>query len=126
MFSRVCSRALARSSPVWEAMLYEPFREGRAQQKGDDWNVELPGNHPDAIRIVLQVNLDKIDEIDESTLRDDHSLEVWFHTVAAANKYNMLAKMRGVWYRWRGFRPQYDEKDPEQLLQTVSLCLIWE
>ncbi|KAK4040959.1 hypothetical protein C8A01DRAFT_35015 [Parachaetomium inaequale] len=50
---QVCSRALARSSPVWDTMLYGPFSEGKDQQNGNDWEIALPEDDADALRIVL-------------------------------------------------------------------------
>lgn len=52
---QVCSRTLARSSPVWEAMLYGPFSEGKEQQKSQDWKVALPDDNPDAMHMILLV-----------------------------------------------------------------------
>jgi hypothetical protein len=40
---RVCSRSLARSSPVWDATLYGPFAEGKGQQQEEcGWEILLP------------------------------------------------------------------------------------
>jgi hypothetical protein len=38
---QVSSPALARSSPVWETMLYGPFAEGHTQQERCNWEILL-------------------------------------------------------------------------------------
>lgn len=50
---QVCSRALARSSSVWEAMLYGPLSEGKTQQKGNDWEIALPEDLPEPFEMLL-------------------------------------------------------------------------
>jgi hypothetical protein len=60
----VCSRALARSSPYWENMLYGPFEEGKDQQRdGTRWTVDLPEDNPDALRVCLRAVHCKFDII---------------------------------------------------------------
>ncbi len=51
----VCLRTLARSSPYWDTLLSGPFLEGKAQQKGDTWEIPLPEERPEELGIILSV-----------------------------------------------------------------------
>jgi hypothetical protein len=47
----VCSRTLARVSPVWKIMLYGPMRESRPES--GDWVVKLPEDDEAALGLLL-------------------------------------------------------------------------
>ncbi|KAI8158376.1 hypothetical protein K4K49_003285 [Colletotrichum sp. SAR 10_70] len=55
----VCSRALARSSPVFEKMLFGPFAESRPSIESSTpksaWVVHLPEDDPDHMEAVLNI-----------------------------------------------------------------------
>ncbi|KAI8158375.1 hypothetical protein K4K49_003284 [Colletotrichum sp. SAR 10_70] len=52
----VCSRTVARSSPVLKRMLYGGFAESlSAQAKKENWVVDLPDDRPDSFKIFLHV-----------------------------------------------------------------------
>lgn len=53
----VCSRALARTSQVFDRMLYGGFRESLATSKvNEDWELDLPNDKPTAMRIFLNIS----------------------------------------------------------------------
>ncbi|KAK9443711.1 nuclear pore protein-like protein [Metarhizium brunneum] len=52
----VCSRALARASPVFDRMLYGAFAEASHNQEGSEgWTVELKEDKPAAMEVFLNV-----------------------------------------------------------------------
>lgn len=51
----VCSRAVARASPAFGAMLYGQFKEGKPLDPSASWTVTLPDDDPEAIKIVLHI-----------------------------------------------------------------------
>ncbi|KAF9876418.1 hypothetical protein CkaCkLH20_06361 [Colletotrichum karsti] len=50
----VCSRTMARASPVFKKMLYGGFAESKPTD-GSDWVVDLPEDHPRQIRHILHI-----------------------------------------------------------------------
>ncbi|KAK7959773.1 uncharacterized protein PG986_004627 [Apiospora aurea] len=50
---RVCSRAMARASPVWKRMLFGGFAESKPPKEGGDWTVTLPDDSPEPMLTVL-------------------------------------------------------------------------
>lgn len=96
---RVCSRALARSSPVWDVMLFGSFSEGQDQQKSgdDDWTVTLPDDSPDSLRILLNAAHSKFDAI-PTTLPN----ESIFNLTVLSDKYDMVGLLKPFWSNWVG------------------------
>ncbi|KAH6651278.1 hypothetical protein F5144DRAFT_525097 [Chaetomium tenue] len=94
---QVCSRTLARSSPVWDVMLYGPFREGKAQQKGDEWTVSLPEDDADGLRIILSTIHGIFDAVPTDTKLHFDSI---FSLVALSDKYDMVAALKPSWKSW--------------------------
>ncbi|KAK3299850.1 uncharacterized protein B0H64DRAFT_369174 [Chaetomium fimeti] len=89
---QVCSRTLARSSPVWDTMFYGPFREGFPQQNSDEWTVSLPEDDPDGLRVILSALHGKFDAVPEGG-----SLDFIVNLAALADKYDTVASLRPFW-----------------------------
>ncbi|KAI0023508.1 hypothetical protein F4780DRAFT_728416 [Xylariomycetidae sp. FL0641] len=51
---RVCSRSMARSSPVWKALLFGGYAESRPLD-GRPWIVEFPEDNAQAMHVVLSI-----------------------------------------------------------------------
>jgi hypothetical protein len=93
---QVCSRTLARSSRVWDVMLYGPFRERLAQQpKSDEWTVSLPEDDPDALRVFLAVIHGSFDALPEKP-----PFNVIFPIAVLSDKYNTVASLKHFWKPW--------------------------
>ncbi|KAL2017484.1 hypothetical protein VTK56DRAFT_2080 [Thermocarpiscus australiensis] len=88
---RVCSRSLARSSRFWDTMLYGPFREGRGQQSKEKWEIELPEDNPEGLRIILLVVHSKYSAIPQVLPRS-----TLFHASVLCDKYDMIL-IRQLW-----------------------------
>ncbi|KAK6222263.1 hypothetical protein LQW54_000963 [Pestalotiopsis sp. IQ-011] len=87
---RVCSRTLARASPVMRAMLFGSFREAEQDQ------VDLPDDDPVAMRMLLHIAHGKFaliclamdDDLSGATTDD------FYDVTALANKYLMTHLLR--------------------------------
>ncbi len=89
----VCSRALARCSPVFNAMLNGGFKESRPADTGQPWVVTLPEDDPDASEIFLHIVHARFHLVPETMPASRlHSLLV------IVDKYDMLPVVR-PWIR---------------------------
>ncbi|KAK8112319.1 uncharacterized protein PG998_008776 [Apiospora kogelbergensis] len=87
---RVCSRALARASPVWRKMLYGGFAESKP--KDGDWIVELPDDDVPAIEFFLSAIHARFDKIPAFDSLPDLS---WLYMVSVvADKYDTIRFLR--------------------------------
>ncbi|KAI9147269.1 hypothetical protein HJFPF1_13308 [Paramyrothecium foliicola] len=118
---QVCSRALARSSKVFDTMLYGKFAESRvnsAESEGD-WTVELPEQELEGMKIFLDIvhanlrGIPRIISVDE--LYGLTNLTNYFDATP------MLAPWAGTWLS------SVDEiaKDANQLMPKL-LWVAWE
>lgn len=94
---QVCSRTLARSSHVWDIMLYGPFREGKAQQESDEWTVSLPEDDADGLRIILSIIHGTFDAF---PAREKSHFDLIFSLVVLSDKYDMVASLKQFWDPW--------------------------
>ena len=92
---QVCSRTLARSSPYWDTLLYGPFLEGKAQQKGDTWEIPLPEERPEELRIILSVVHGKFDNLPEAMACSE-----LFKLTVLADKYDVVRSLKPFWGDW--------------------------
>lgn len=114
---QVCSRALARSSPVWENMLYGPFAEGKAQQDGGDWEILLPEDRPRGLRILCHVAHGKFDDLPQAIAHN----ELLYLTVLA-DKYDMTSLLKPFWSNWLGNPDRVAESAAGDLVDYLSVC----
>ncbi|KAI1373095.1 hypothetical protein F4677DRAFT_430214 [Hypoxylon crocopeplum] len=61
----VCSKTMARTSPVWKRMLYGGFAESVQPKSasGKEWIVSLPEDHPQAVQTLLNIMHGYFDKI---------------------------------------------------------------
>ncbi|KAK4236626.1 hypothetical protein C8A03DRAFT_16762 [Achaetomium macrosporum] len=114
---QVCSRALARSSPVWEAMLYGPFAEGKDRQSaaGNHWEVTLPEDTAEGFCIPLLAAHCKLTTIPPILDRD-----TLFAVVAVCDKYVMVECLAPFWRGWIEALPDR-YPDPQVLIQELLI-----
>lgn len=89
---RVCSRALRRQSPVWEQMLFGPWKESKPAD-GKEWVVHLVGDPAGPLEIVLSIIHGKFD-----TVPDRLPIETLHQLLIITNKYDITSIVRP----WRG------------------------
>ncbi|KAK4151623.1 hypothetical protein C8A00DRAFT_35716 [Chaetomidium leptoderma] len=109
---QVCSRALACSSEAWETLLHGPCLEGKAQQDGQDWEIYLPDDDPDGLRIILNVIHQDLEAVPKVV-----SFELLFQLIELSDKYNMVASLKPFWRDWnrQHILRDFSGVDPAQL-----------
>ncbi|KAJ4419908.1 hypothetical protein N0V85_000795 [Neurospora sp. IMI 360204] len=91
---RVCSRALRRQSPVWERMLFGPWKESKPTDK-KEWVVQLLDDPAHPLEIVLSIIHGKFDGVPPSP-----SLQTIHQLVVMANKYDITSIARPWCTNW--------------------------
>ncbi|KXH62511.1 hypothetical protein CNYM01_01722 [Colletotrichum nymphaeae SA-01] len=85
----VCSRALARASPVFRAMLFDGFSESKPE--GDTWIVKLPEDRPAPFFILLNIIHGCFSAVPQKL-----ELDELYQLLVVTNKYDMLS----VIFQW--------------------------
>ncbi|KAL0781906.1 hypothetical protein CaCOL14_003241 [Colletotrichum acutatum] len=85
----VCSRALARASPVFRAMLFGGFSESKPE--GDTWIVKLPEDRPAPFFILLNIIHGRFRAVPQKLKLDE-----LYQLLVVTNKYDMLS----VIFQW--------------------------
>ncbi|KAI1388138.1 uncharacterized protein F4822DRAFT_303427 [Hypoxylon trugodes] len=109
----VCSKALARASPVWKTLLYGGFAESIQPDRstGKEWIVNLPDDDAAAVQIILNILHYRFDEIPISA-----------HTILS-DKYDLTRLLR-PWVR--GWRDGLAECVKTETLTVFGIeCLSW-
>ncbi|KAK1535856.1 hypothetical protein CPAR01_09398 [Colletotrichum paranaense] len=112
----VCSRALARASPVFRAMLFSGFSESKPE--GDTWIVKLPEDRPAPFFILLNIIHGCFSAVPQKL-----ELDELYQLLVVTNKYDMLS----VIFQWA---PIWFE--PHKNLDAISegnerlLWIAWE
>ena len=111
----VCSSTLARTSPVFKAMLFNGFKESRPKE--GEWIVPLPDDDPKALLTLLYIIHSRF-----SMIPDRLDLEELYRILCVANKYDMTETVRpwvGSWLKLA--------KEPQRDNNPVMLTFVaWE
>ncbi|KAE9572328.1 hypothetical protein CGMCC3_g11745 [Colletotrichum fructicola] len=111
----VCSKTLARSSPVLKKMLYGGFAESlSAQEKKEDWVVDLPDDEPSSFKLLLHIMHRNFSQVPQEI-----SLESLFQLVVVLDKYDSIALIRPWASSWLR-----DIKDSTEY--PMALHIAWE
>jgi hypothetical protein len=97
-------------------MPYGGFGEGKAQQAGKDWEVLLPEDDPESVRVILLAVHGRLPDI--PSLLDRVTL---FRVVVACDKYDMVELLRPFWASWLGKLP-YAHPVPETVIQRLWIA----
>lgn len=118
-----CSRALARTSPVFERMLFGSFRESR-KSDDKDWVIKLPEDNATALSLFLRISHGQFDLVPRTLSIDDlydltvlsnyydgtHMLEPWIvrwmPSVEDNAKASRTSMAKGIWIAW-----EFGQKD---------------
>ncbi|KAK2729033.1 nuclear pore protein-like protein [Colletotrichum kahawae] len=110
---RVCSKTLARSSPVFKRMLYGNFAESKPSV-GTNWVVRLPEDVARAMAIFLSIIHGKFHVTPETlSVRDLYDL------LTLTEKYDATALLRPFAHRWI-------DAVGSQMDDPYLLCVAWE
>jgi hypothetical protein len=111
----VCSKAMARSSPVWNAMLFGGYKESRPPN--DEWIVSMEEDKPEALLTILHIIHGAFNsvphKITSSTLYD---------LLTVTEKYDMTHVTRPWAQTWmKDIQNHYDFRS-----DTIVLFVAWE
>ncbi|KAJ4391354.1 hypothetical protein N0V93_004971 [Gnomoniopsis smithogilvyi] len=91
----ICSRALARVSKPFNAMLYGPFAESYSRKVAPDWTVALPEDDPEAFAIILQIVHSNFKMVPPTVSRDElYQITIW------TDKYDMTEILQPWAQKW--------------------------
>ena len=113
----VCSRTVARASPVFKAMLYGNFKEARPADPTESWIVELPEDDADSTEILFNIIHSHFDRIPDAL-----SLQSLFAALIVTEKYDMTQLVRPWIKAW--FAPHRANVMPSNY--ALMLCTTWE
>jgi hypothetical protein len=116
---RVCSRALSRSSRIWEEKLYGPgpFSKQKNHQEEYGWVVCVPKQNPEALRIVLRAVHYQLDKIPARLSR-----EIIFHLAVLCVRYDMVELLKPFWRGWLSRLPPLQPLDSKTFRQQVCIA----
>ncbi|KAB5545656.1 hypothetical protein GE09DRAFT_215542 [Coniochaeta sp. 2T2.1] len=77
---KVCSKALARSSPVFKAMLFGQFAEAKSKASNGGWVVELPDDEVNSMLYIFNIIHDHVDRISRDLPGDDEYGETFIRS----------------------------------------------
>lgn len=113
----VCSKTVARASPVWKRLLFGLFSESLQPSKdsGEEWTVRLPVDNPRSMRLVLNIIHSQFEEVPTSVTFFDYgetgyiTFEELFQLTVLTDKYDLTRMLRpwaSYWLR------DIDERGP--------------
>ncbi|KAK7911814.1 hypothetical protein PG985_014295 [Apiospora marii] len=87
---RVCSRTMARSSPVWKKMLYGGYAESKPKDR--DWIVEIPDDDVLAVEFFLNTIHTRFEKV--PPFNETPELDHLYRIAVVADKYDMIRFLR--------------------------------
>ncbi|KAI1802631.1 hypothetical protein F4811DRAFT_572819 [Daldinia bambusicola] len=117
----VCSRSLARVSPVFDRMLYGGFAEGRSNhgKDGDGWVVNLPEDSPAAMAVLLSIVHGRFEQVPKAL-----SVDELYDLTVLTNFYDATSCL-GPWSdKWKAVVEKLERESNE--LMPKLLWISWE
>lgn len=123
----VCSKTLARASPVFKKMLYGGFAESKKPTEGGDiWTVQLPDDDHDALELLLDIMHANFDKLPRNPL----ALDDLYHITVLTDKYDMRHLLRPWISQWeeeaRGYNIWTPEQETRDCILEKRLWIAWE
>jgi len=127
----VCSKALARRSPIFKTMLFGPFAESKPSADGE-WVVHLPDDHPHGFRILMHiihanfagvpVTLDS----DKLTgMRKSSEYDLLYEIARMTDKYDMVDVVRPWINTWNEKSHAFYATDAEAHFHGQLTWIAW-
>jgi hypothetical protein len=114
----VCSRALARTSPVFERMLYGNFMEAKKPDHGE-WTVSLPADNATAMSLFLRISHGQFDHIPRTISIDD------LYDLTVLSNYYDATRMLEPWVgRWMSSMEDNEKRTKESMAKCLGIA--WE
>ncbi|KAM0210910.1 hypothetical protein ACHAQI_005637 [Fusarium lateritium] len=113
-----CSRALARTSPVFDRMLYGNFIEAKKPDNGE-WTVNLPEDKATAMSLFLRISHGQFDHVPKTISIDD-----LYDLTVLSNYYDATQTLEPWIGRWMSSL----EDDMKRTKESMAKCLgiTWE
>jgi hypothetical protein len=135
----VCSRALARASPVFEKMFFGGFSESKPTDPHTKWVVKLPEENVDGLEIILNIihgNVYKIpktisdhDKVQRSNprARMEMAWKLLYGVACTADYYDLVEFLRPWANSWLNdaCRPFYERSDKKHGCHGEILWVAW-
>ncbi|OAA55656.1 hypothetical protein ISF_07761 [Cordyceps fumosorosea ARSEF 2679] len=113
----VCSRALARASPIFDRMLYGPYAE--AAHASPDWSVALPEDKPAPMQVLLQIAHARFSRVPPVLSVDN------LHDLAVLTNYYDATALLAPWIG--GWMAELAEISHDaNVIQSKLLWIAWE
>ncbi|KAJ1326041.1 armadillo repeat-containing protein 5 [Microdochium nivale] len=99
---RVCSRTLARTSPVFNKMLYGRFAEARDNNQDPDqeWVIELPDDLTSPMRTLLEIMHGDFSRMKRVVGPHKSTIRALYDLIVVADKYDCVALLRPWGASW--------------------------
>lgn len=114
----VCSRALARTSPVFERMLYGNFIEANKPDDGE-WIVSLPEDKATAMSLFLRISHGQFDHIPKTISIDD-----LYDLTVLSNYYDATRILEPWMGRWMSSMEDSEKRTKESMAKCLGIA--WE
>lgn len=99
----ICSRTVARSSVVFDKMLFGGFAEsfgGKNQNAGSKWEVELPDDAASAMRTLLLIMHNRTQDLARTASGSETFVKKLYDLMALADKYDCTTLFRPYASSW--------------------------
>ncbi|KAB5562997.1 hypothetical protein GE09DRAFT_1274820 [Coniochaeta sp. 2T2.1] len=126
----VCSRAMARASPVFKRMLFGGFKESKPTH--GDWVVPLPDEGPDGFAIILSIIHGNISDVPKDMMFNRTrrvASRILYEVAVAADKYGLVPLLSPWANRWLGdtckWYHRYRGRDTRSGWDTWTITTAW-
>lgn len=125
----VCSKTLARRSPIFKTMFLGPFAESSKSADGE-WVVQLPDDHPHGFRIVMDIihsNFAMVPiSLEKECLKSDSSGDSRLYEIARmTHKFDMVDVVRPWINNWLEEASLYHISIPEPHFHGQLIWVAW-
>ncbi|CAJ2504019.1 Uu.00g114130.m01.CDS01 [Anthostomella pinea] len=119
----VCSRALSRSSPFWEKILYGEFSESQKMhlERGDaEWVVKLPDDDPDAMKVLLDISHSRFADVPQVMYPDE-----LYPITVITDKYDLTHLLQPWAEGWLSLLREHPRLNDEHFWIGWNLWIAW-
>ncbi|XEV01058.1 hypothetical protein FSHL1_006345 [Fusarium sambucinum] len=118
---KACSRALARTSPVFDRMLYGGFIESKKPDNGE-WVVSPPEDKATAMALFLHISHGQFDRIPRTLSIDDlYDLTMgrWMHSIEDNAKQSNETMTKYLWITFEfGFKDSFARMARHMIMES--------
>ena len=124
----VCSKTLARKSPIFKIMLFGPFAESKHSATGE-WAVQLPDDHPQVFRILMDIihaNFAAVPvSLDSDVMQESSEHDLLCEIARMTDKYDMVDVVRPWINTWNENSYEFYASDAEAPFHGQLTWIAW-